>query len=49
MRQMKENMDNYVWTQIKDLNELEHIRMSAMQKFLSDYEQGRKEGRAENM
>lgn len=45
MQQMRENMDNYVWTQIKDLDELEHIRMSAMQKFLSDYEQGKKEGR----
>ena len=45
MQQMKENMDNYVWTHIKDLDELEHIRMSAMKKFLSDYEQGKKEGR----
>ena len=45
MRQMKENMDNYVWTHIKDLDELEYIRMSAMKKFLSDYEQGKKEGR----
>lgn len=45
MRQMRENMDNYVWTLIKDLDELEHIRMSAMKKFLSDYEQGKKEGR----
>ena len=45
MQQMRENMDNYVWTQIKDLDELEHIRMSAMKKFLSDYEQGKKEGR----
>lgn len=38
-------MDNYVWTHIKDLDELEHIRMSAMKKFLSDYKQGKKEGR----
>lgn len=45
MQQMKENQDNYVWTQIKNLDELERIRMSAMQKFLADYEQGRKEGR----
>ena len=45
MQQMKENMDNYVWTHIKDLDELEYIRMSAMKKFLSDYEQGKKEGR----
>lgn len=45
MQQMKENMDNYVWTHIKDLEDLENIRMSAMKKFLSDYEQGKKEGR----
>ena len=43
--EFKEAMDNYVWTHIKDLDELEHIRMSAMKKFLSDYEQGKKEGR----
>ena len=35
MQQMRENMDNYVWTHIKDLDELEHIRMSAMKKFIS--------------
>ena len=45
MQQMRENMDNYVWIHIKDLDELEHIRMSAMKKFLSDYKQGKKEGR----
>ncbi|MGN0484881.1 MAG: hypothetical protein ACI4HI_15150 [Lachnospiraceae bacterium] len=45
MQQMSENMDNYVWTQIKNLEELEEIRMSAMRKFLADYEQGKKEGR----
>lgn len=45
MQQVKENRCNYVWSHIKDLDELENIRMSAMQKFLSDYEQGRKEGR----
>lgn len=33
MQQMRENMDNYVWTHIKDLDELEHIRMSAMKNF----------------
>lgn len=45
MQQMKENVDNYVWTTIKDLDTLENIRMSAMRKFLSDYEQGKSEGR----
>lgn len=44
IQQMKENMD-YVWTNIKDLDTLEDIRMSAMRKFLLDYEQGKREGR----
>jgi hypothetical protein len=41
MEQMKENQDNYVWTNIKSLDELENIRMSAMRLFLADYEQGK--------
>ena len=38
MQQMRANMDNYVWKNIKSLEELESTRMSAMRKFLSDYE-----------
>ena len=45
MHQMSENMDNYVWNNIKNLDELEFTRMSAMKKFLSDYEKGKNEGR----
>ena len=45
MQQMRENMDNYVWTNIKNLDELENVRMSAMRLFLSDYEQGKAEKR----
>ena len=45
MRQMSENMDNYVWKNIRNLDELEFTRMSAMRKFLSDYEKGKAEGR----
>ena len=45
MEQMKENKDNYVWTRIKDLNELEQMRMSAMKLFLNDYEAGLSEKR----
>lgn len=45
MEQMRENRDNYVWTKIKSLNELESVRMSAMNKFLSDFEQGKSENR----
>lgn len=45
MQQMKENKDNYVWTRIKDFNELEQTRMSAMKLFLDDYEAGLSENR----
>lgn len=45
MQQMRENMDNYVWKNIKNLNELENRRMSAMKLFLDDFEKGKTEGR----
>lgn len=45
MQQMRENMDNYVWKNIKNLDELENTRMSAMKRFLSDYEKGKASGR----
>lgn len=45
MEQMRGNMDNYVWTHIKSLDDLESTRMSAMRGFLEDYENGKAEGR----
>lgn len=45
MQQMQANVNNYVWTRIKSLEELEHVRMSAMRLFLDDFEKGRQEGR----
>ena len=45
MQQMKENMEHYVWTNIKSLEELEHVRMSAMRLFLLDFEHGKAENR----
>ncbi|MCM1506121.1 MAG: SAM-dependent methyltransferase [Ruminococcus flavefaciens] len=45
MKQMSENMDNYIWTNIKSLDELENIRMSAMKLFLNDFEKGKADGR----
>ena len=45
MEQMRQNRDNYVWTKIKSLDELENLRMSAMKRFLEDYDKGRSEGR----
>lgn len=45
MQQMSENMDNYIWTKIRDLHQLEQIRMDAMKSFLNDFEAGLSEGR----
>lgn len=45
MEQMRQNADNYVWTNIKSLDELENVRMSAMRRFLEDYDKGKREGR----
>lgn len=45
MRQMAENAAHYVWTEIKDLADLQQRRMGAMKLFLSDFERGREEGR----
>jgi len=45
MQQMRENKGNYVWSNIKGLEELEDVRMSAMELFLADYEQGKAENR----
>ena len=45
MRQTAENRENYVWTHIQSLEELEQVRMSAMETFLADYETGKREGR----
>ena len=45
MKQMAENKDNYVWENIKNLEELEEVRMSAMNMFLADFEKGLAEKR----
>ena len=45
MQQMAENMENYVWTKIRDLDQLEQIRMDAMRLFLKDFEAGLAEQR----
>jgi hypothetical protein len=43
--QTRQNQAQFVWTSIKSPDELGHIRMDAMQNFLADYEQGKREGR----
>jgi len=45
MGQMAKNVDNYVWGEIQSLEHLGQVRMTAMEKFLSDYDSGRSEGR----
>lgn len=45
MEQMRQNLDNYIWTKIKSPDELENLRMSAMKRFLEDYGKGKAEGR----
>lgn len=45
MQQMAENMENYVWTKIKNLDQLEKIRMDAMNLFLQDFDIGVSEQR----
>lgn len=45
MKQMADNRDNYVWHKIRSLEELEAVRMSAMNMFLQDYEKGLSEKR----
>lgn len=43
--QLYENKEDYVWNTIKSVEELGRVRMSAMRKFLADYEKGKQERR----
>ncbi|MBD2203930.1 SAM-dependent methyltransferase [Calothrix sp. FACHB-1219] len=43
--QVKQNSNNYIWKNFRNADELGYARLAAMEKFLSDYETGRKEGR----
>lgn len=45
MLQMRENMDNYIWTEFSGLDDLERARVSAMRTFLDDYNDGLAAGR----
>lgn len=45
MDQMNANQQEFVWTSIKSVEELGNKRKAAMEMFLSDFEQGRQEGR----
>ena len=43
--QVKQNFDNYVWKNFKDADELGRARLNTMERFLLDYESGKKAGR----
>jgi hypothetical protein len=43
--QTRKNQDKFIWTKIKDVDELGNVRMSAMKDFLHDYDLGKKENR----
>ncbi|MFB2935830.1 SAM-dependent methyltransferase [Aerosakkonemataceae cyanobacterium BLCC-F154] len=42
---VKANLDCYVWQEINSPEHLGEVRMTAMEKFLTDFNSGRKEGR----
>lgn len=48
IEQTKNNLENFVWKRIKNIQELEKIRLSAMENFLQDFELGKREGRYVN-
>ena len=45
INQTKKNKEKFVWTKIRDVDELGKIRMASMKEFLKDYEAGKKEKR----
>jgi hypothetical protein len=45
IQQVEENMDNFIWTSITSINELEEVRMDAMSNFMSDYNTGKEQKR----
>ena len=45
MDQMRKNQTDYVWKAIPSIEDLGHVRMSAMNSFLSDFEAGKRERR----
>ena len=43
--QTRKNIGNFVWSSIGSINELRNIRLTAMRKFLDDFEEGKKQER----
>ena len=45
IEQIKSNQENFVWKKIKNVQELEQIRMQAMSNFIEDFDLGKNQGR----
>jgi len=45
IEQTRTNLDNFVWTNIKSIQDLEQIRMDAMNNFIDDFELGKRQER----
>jgi len=45
MAQMRKNQNDYVWGAISSVEQLGHLRMSAMETFLADFDAGKNDGR----
>lgn len=45
IEQTRKNAGNFVWSSIRSIEELRDVRMSAMEKFLADYDEGKEQGR----
>jgi predicted transcriptional regulator len=45
LEQTRRNRSEFVWTSITSVEELQRVRLDAMQEFLADYDVGRTEGR----
>lgn len=43
--QLKTNLDDFIWTEFENVDELKEARLKAMNQFLGDYEKGKLEGR----
>jgi hypothetical protein len=43
--QLKQNQNDFIWKNIKSVDELVDIRLTAMDDFINDYENGKKENR----
>jgi len=45
LNQMRPNMNSFVWTHFKSLDDVRDARLNAMRQFIADLEQGKSEGR----